>query len=102
MQMVMGAVLIDALHTTLEDCEKHFDGIGIHSAVIPRNILAVHMAHNVMSCKFAPYQRVDDAFVGHEFGFPSKVGADDRRQGASLHIINNDATGLATVAVNER
>lgn len=40
MQMVMGAVLVHALHAALEDAEEAFDGVGMHNRVSARNVLS--------------------------------------------------------------
>lgn len=48
MQMVVAAVLVNALHATLEDAEEAFDGVGMHVRINEGNVLLNRMAHDAM------------------------------------------------------
>src|SRR5437899_1255287 len=47
-QVIVPAMLIDALHAALEDREKAFDGVGMHGAIFEGNILSNHVPGETM------------------------------------------------------
>ena len=63
MQVLLSAVLIDALHTTLEDGEVAFKGVGVCGTA---DVFASAMVDGAMAGKFIGDLGIDQAFVRHQ------------------------------------
>src|SRR5437762_13175368 len=73
-QVIVPAVLVDALHSALEDREESFDGVGVHAPVSLRNVLLEHVAGEVYPDKHLADAEVLTGFVVHHAGAPVCVG----------------------------
>src|SRR6267378_3826866 len=101
MQMIVGAVLVNALHAALKDREEPFDGVGMDSAILAGHILAALVVHHPVILEGFLQQNVVVRVVGHDPRFTGKVLLHYGGDGGRLHIVNNEATGLAAGAINE-
>jgi len=81
MQVIVGAMLVNALHAALEDAEKPFNGVGVDSAIIAADILAYFMLNHIVRRKFITYLLVDIVVIGHENSFTIHVLSDDWNEG---------------------
>lgn len=99
MQMLLGAVLIDALHPALEHGGVAFDRIGVGIAT---HILVCAVPHDAMLSELAANLEVVPGLVRHQAGFLGDVLARDRRHGGGLKIVHNHAAGVSRLAVNQR
>ena len=97
-QMLLTAVLIDVLHTALEDAEVSLDSVRVNRSA---TVLALAVRWEVVigeltseMCVLAGFVRVDD-------GLLRKVFAKDRQKSSRLEVIHNNALG-ATGVVSRR
>src|SRR5258706_15323880 len=103
MQMVMGAVLVYALHAAFEHGEESLDGVGMQAAVILAHILAALVVDDSMPAfKHAPNPDVAIVLVSHEPRFPVHVLPDDRDEGRGFHVVHDEAADLLSVPVHQR
>jgi len=84
-QMVLAAMLIDALHAALEDGEVAFDGVGVDIAT---DILISAVVDALMVCKLAAKLCLDTALIGHQAAFTADIVANDRRNGSDARMVN--------------
>ncbi len=100
-QVVMGAVLIDALHAALEHGEKALHGVGVELRILRADVFLPAVVYNVVPGELPAKQGVVGSLIGHEMCFARKVLEDDRGDGRNLHVVHYEATGLPALAVNE-
>lgn len=113
MQVLLGAVLVDAAHPALENREVALDRIGMRLAA---DVLAGRVAHRLVPSVLAADLRVEAALVGHQLGLAGRVGAQDladlflgrglRMEGANLatalHQTNDRALAAGAARVCKR
>lgn len=90
--MIVAAMLIDALHATLEDREKALDGVGVKGGVLARNILPDTLAYKPMIAEVHTQAGVLPRLIGQDTRFTVYVGLKDGQEGLHLKIVHNDAT----------
>jgi hypothetical protein len=84
-QMLLAAMLVDALHPTFEDRIEAFDGIGVDVAA---NVFLLTMVHALMAGELATNFKVLARLISHQRSFLGDVGADNRsnlRNGSCPH-----------------
>lgn len=74
MKMAFTAMLVDALHSTLQDAEIAFNRIRMDFAAV---VFAPIVVHYAMLCEFTTNQRVIGRLIRHENSFLGKVFAHD-------------------------
>lgn len=89
-EMLLGAMLVHALHAPLEDAEIAFDGVGVHVAA---TILTDAVAHELMLAEGADQIAVLARFIGVDGGLCDDVLAEDRNDGGRLEVLHDDALG---------
>ena len=108
-QVLLFAVLVDALHTAFENRIETFNGVGaddvafafreaVHVGVARVFVRAV--GHGIVACELLAQIVVVLALIGIDAGFLGDVGANDRHEVADRHPIDMEAT-RATAALNE-
>ena len=65
-QVLLRAMLVDAVHAALEDAEDVLDGVGVHVAA---HILIGAMVHRLVAGEVAQLLIVDGRIVGHDARF---------------------------------
>ena len=75
-QMLLAAVLINALHAALKNREVAFNRISGHVAA---NVFLATMIYSFVAGKFSAKLFVPSRLIGHEAGFAGNVIAHDRR-----------------------
>jgi hypothetical protein len=88
-QMLLGAVLIDAFHAALEDGIVAFDGVGGDLAAY---IFLFAVVHRAMVFELAANFHVVPRFVGHQAAFPTDVRPQDRRNVGNRRVVDMEAT----------
>lgn len=86
MQVLLAAMLIDALHAALEDAVEAFNRIGMDGAA---HILACAVANVIMLGEELAEMRVLAGFIGHDMGARGDIRLDDRQQigrGGAAHM----------------
>ncbi len=73
-QVLLGAVLVDALHAALEDAEVAFNRVRVRFTA---TVFAVLVANDLMVSELATNLDVVAGFVRHQTGFLGDVGAHD-------------------------
>src|SRR5689334_22152101 len=73
-QVLLAAVLIDALHPALENREVSLDGVRVLLGIVETDILAGRMVHRAVTGVLGANLRVEPALVRHELAL--LVGAD--------------------------
>ena len=96
------AMLIYALHTTFEDGEKAFYGIGMNGGIGKRDILASAMTNAAMLREMLIQKSVLTGIIGHNPGFMGDILFQDRDNGCSLEAVNHHASGFTGFPVNKR
>src|SRR5690348_5394193 len=100
MQMLLRAVLVDALHAALEHAEIAFDGVRRDAAT---DILAsLVIDATVAEKRLAELATILRGFVRHDVGLAVHVAIDDRYQLFGAHVVHDKGTNLAALTVNER
>lgn len=98
-QMVLAAVLIDALHSTLEDREEAFDGVGVDGGINLRDVFALSMASEGMPGEVLSDVFVLPGLVGHDPRLAGDILLKDRNQSLGLEVIDDHAARLSAGAV---
>src|SRR6185437_1885393 len=101
LQMIVRAMLIDALHAALEDREEAFDGIGVNVAVHRRNVLALAVVGVAVAMKQLAENLILVRLVGHEVRGARNIFGEERIQGLGLEVIDHDAARLPAIAVDQ-
>lgn len=101
-QMVMAAMLVDALHAALEYRKEAFDGIGVQGLICLGDIFADTVTHKAMGAEVHFQVGVLSGFIGKYAGFALDIGLQDRDQSLGFQIIHNHAAGPAGIAIYQR
>ena len=102
-QVMLGTVLIGALHAPLEDAVIVFDRLGVDLRIGEGDVLLVAVVHGVVAAFVEAHgQLVVARLVGEDFGLTGYVSADNRADGGRLQVIDDNAASLLRVAVHER
>jgi len=96
-QMLLAAVLIDTLHTALENRIVALNGIGMYVAA---DVFFLRVIHSAMLGKFRADSAVMPCGVGHKAAFPRDVLADDWNDAADRVTVNVERAGRAA-ALNQ-
>ncbi len=91
--MLLGAVLIHALHAALEDREVVFTGVGGLSMLA--NVFPGAVVDRAMGGKFATNSLVDTAFVGMSLTFAAGVRNEDFAHGSGVGVLDVECPRLA-------
>src|SRR5207248_11749774 len=95
-QVLLGAMLINALHAALEDRIEAFDGIGMNGALaLVPDVFLIGVTNGVMTGKFLAYATIQGSLIGHDLGFARDVLTDDRhdiRDGGALNMETTSRT----------
>ena len=104
-QMVMGAMLVNALHATLEDREEALDGIGMDVRVFEVDVFLDRMTHYAVigeeAAKVGIAVGVLRRFVSHDVSGQGYVRHHDRAQGRGFEVVHDNATRLASGTVDQ-
>jgi len=98
-QVLLTAVLVNALHAALKDTEIAFNGVRRDGAA---NVLFCAMVDGLVRCEVVAQVVVLHGFIGVYGGFFGDVRLQDRQQCLDFQIIDNDGLGAARGAVNQR
>lgn len=98
---MMAAMLVNALHTALEDGEKAFDGIGMDGAVQAGNVLAVHVFDDTVTGEILTQVEILVCLVGHYPGFARDILPQDRDKGHGFKVVHNQTARASGAAVYE-
>src|SRR6266852_5738952 len=98
MQMLLGAVLVDALHAALEDAVVALNRVGVDPAA---NIFLLAVIDGIVARKLLPHLAVVGCFVSHQRALAGDVLANDRRDIRGSHAINMKTT-CASAALDKR
>src|SRR5579885_149466 len=98
-QMIVAAMLIDALHAALEHGEEAFDGVGMHAAIGARDVLTFAVTGELVIREVIAQTPILTCLIGQHSRFRMDVCLQDREQGRSLEIVHDHAAGLAAVAI---
>lgn len=100
-QMVLGAMLIHAAHTALEDGERTLNGVRVDGAVVEIDIVESGMDGRAMLAELATNLAVHLGFVGHQARFAADVVENDRVNVGSGAVLDMEPAALAALTVNE-
>ncbi len=101
MQVLLAAVLVDALHAALENAE-------IASTVLlwivrsSRFTFAAAVRSGAVGGEELAHVAVATVLVGHYASFAGDIGENDRHEGFSLHVVDNHSASFAGFTVNQR
>jgi len=111
MQMLLAAMLIDALHAALEnrivafyrvggDSGRFDDGLAINARLVGdfvpiADVFLVAVFHGVMAGEVRADFGIDVGFVGHQPRFAGNVGADDRSDLRNRRAVNMETASRA-------
>jgi hypothetical protein len=99
-QMLLGAMLIDALHAALENRKAAFDSVRVNAATA---ILTGTMIHSTVAKVHMPkLATILRGLVRHNVRFPVNVPQDDRDQRLASYIVHHERTALAALAMDKR
>lgn len=101
-KVIVGAVLIDALHSALEDREEPFNRVRMNVRTIVGDILALFVVNHAMLGKGASNQLVTVVLVRHELGFAREVSQHDWAKGRRFHVVYDEAASLSAAAIHQR
>lgn len=110
MQMLLAAMLVDALHAALEDREIAFNRVRMdHERFAARqapnvrvtNIFLVTMVDREMCAELCADLGVETGLVGHELGLTRDILANDRHDFRGARAIDME-TASGAVALDER
>lgn len=93
MQVVLAAVLADALHAAFEDGEEAFDRVGMSVAA---NVFILGVFHRLMAGERCAKRAIPPGFIGHHVGVAGDVLARDGQNGFAVHLVHNEADLFAT------
>lgn len=93
MKVLLTAVLINALHATLEDAVVAFKRIGVNIAatIFAHAVIDVFVAREILT-----QMRVLTSFAGHDGSFLGDVGTKDRHKMRGRRTANMKAANRAT------
>lgn len=94
MEVLLGAVLVHALHAALEHAEIALNRVRVDDAA---TILALSVTHEVMTGEFAGQVLILTCFVRVDHSFGGNVRLEDRQKGGLLEVVHNDALGVTGV-----
>ena len=92
--MLLTAMLIDALHATLEDAEIALSRVTMDLWNFIIEILTGTLVSCAMRWKMLARTAIDVAFVGYQDSFMRYIGANNRHHRFGCHIINNHRAGI--------
>ena len=96
MEVLLGAVLVNAFHAALEDRIVTLNRVRADDLIaLATNIFLALVVHGVMAGELLTDRAVRNPFVRHHRGFTREIGANDRldvRDGCAIDV---EATGLA-------
>lgn len=98
MQVLLAAVLVDALHAALEHGEVALNRVRVDDAA---NVLLGAVSGHLMVGKGSADFRVDAGLVRVEARFLDDVGLDNGSDRLGLDVIHHDVTDLTSVAVKK-
>jgi hypothetical protein len=101
MKVTFLAMLIYALHTTFEDGEKAFHGIGVNGRIGRGDIFPSAMANAAMLREVFIQKSILTRIIGHNPGFVGNILFQDRHNSCRLESVNYDAPGFARFPVNK-
>jgi hypothetical protein len=100
-QVLLAGVLVNALHSTLEDAEIALNRVGVDRAVIRVNVFLLAVAHDAMPREVLVKIVVVAAFVVHDAGFLGDVCLKDRHDGRWLQIVHSHRTRLTAGSIQQ-
>src|SRR5579884_2239950 len=98
-KVLLGAMLINALHAALEDAEIAFNGVGVDASTDVLASLVVHAA--MAKVIVTELVAICLGFVGQDVGFAINVRLHNRDNLVSGGAIDHERTALAALTVNE-
>jgi hypothetical protein len=101
MQMLLRAMLIDALHAALENAVEALNRVRNSDVRRLARILKLTMVDSLMVFLLATNFPVTVGFVRHQVAFPADIFPQDRRAIGNGRAVNVEATGR-TAALNQR
>src|SRR5579883_638260 len=93
MQMLLIAMLVNALHAALEDAKIALKGVHMDFAA---GVLFAPMIYSLMTGKFATKIHVIFGLVGHKAAFLGQVRVKDRLDGFAVRFFDMKGPNLAT------
>ncbi len=97
-QMLLAAMLVDALHAALENAEIAFNGISVNVAA---NVFVCLVADALMARKMIAEREIMPSFVCHHRGFFRDIGLDDRDYICGAGSLDMERANLFALAVNK-
>ena len=92
-------MLVNAFHTSLEDREITFDGVGVN---VSANVFALAVLYYAVFCKLLADSGVMSGFVSHQTGFARDISQNDRCNSLGAQMIDHDVFNLAGSAIHQR
>jgi len=100
-QVLLAAVLIDALHAALEDGEVAFDRVRVDGLVVAVHVLACAVMNEIMTREVSGKLGVLRRLIRHDVRLLGDVLTQDRQERGLLEIVHHDGFGAAGGAVHE-
>ena len=100
MKALLPAVLINALHATLENREVAFDRVGMHGAIGQAHVFVGGMIHRFVPAKVDADDVVVACFVGEDSRFVRDVFLQNRAHGFPVKLVYHHAIGVPGRAVH--
>jgi hypothetical protein len=100
-QVLLIAMLIDALHAALEKSEEALDSVGVNSGILKRDILANAVVDGAVAGSFLANLDIVLCFIGHQPRLVSNALANDPADFLAGHVVDMDSLHLAA-ALDQR
>ena len=98
-KMFLSTVLIDALHSALEDRKVALDGVGVNVAT---PVFTAIMADHAVFGEILANRIVLACFISHQPRFTGEVLIHQRPDGAGFEVVYDHAPHLAGLAIHQR